>query len=438
MNSSVPRAADSRAEAAQSIASMSSPRTYGREPATSVPTPRRPPWHRAERQPDQPTARDEGKDRRRGRSSGRGLLVIRLEDARRRRDAARARRAELGQRDVPAGAPGVRERLRREDDPVTEDRQEEVLDVDRGDVRAVVEERPARARRARARGSRGRTRRPPPRASRGSRARARRSSARAAGRGRRRAPRPRAARPPRPSRPARASASGWCSRWSSMISSSSSSDGYPSEVFRKKRSSCASGSGKVPSYSIGFSVARSRNGLGSRRVSAVRRHLLLGHRLEQRGLGLRHRAVDLVDEHDVREDRPGLELELPDLLVVDREAGDVVRLQVGRALDPGRDRALDRLGDRPGEHGLRGARHVLEEHVAAARERAEDEPDLLASCRGRRSRCSRGAARRSRRRARPAPPRPPRPRRSQPERSEPRRRTTASPPALRRPAARAA
>ena len=30
-----------------------------------------------------------------------------------------------------------------EDDPVTEDRQEEVLDVDRGDVRAIVEERPA-------------------------------------------------------------------------------------------------------------------------------------------------------------------------------------------------------------------------------------------------------------------------------------------------------
>ena len=36
---------------------------------------------------------------------------------------------------------------------------------------------------------------------------------------------------------------------------------------------------------------------------AVDRHLLLGHRLEQRGLRLRHRAVDLVDEHDVREDR---------------------------------------------------------------------------------------------------------------------------------------
>src|SRR4051812_23977342 len=36
--------------------------------------------------------------------------------------------------------------------------------------------------------------------------------------------------------------------------------------------------------------------------------LLLGHRLEQRGLRLRHRAIDLVDEYDIREDRPRAEL----------------------------------------------------------------------------------------------------------------------------------
>ena len=71
---------------------------------------------------------------------------------------------------------------------------------------------------------------------------------------------------------------------------------------------------------------------------AVDRHLPLGHRLEQRRLRLRHRAVDLVDEHDVREDRPGPELEVARLLVVDREPGDVGRLQVGRALDAGRPR----------------------------------------------------------------------------------------------------
>src|SRR5512134_434543 len=41
MNSSVPCAADRRAEAAQSIASTSSPGWYGRELATSEPVPRR-------------------------------------------------------------------------------------------------------------------------------------------------------------------------------------------------------------------------------------------------------------------------------------------------------------------------------------------------------------------------------------------------------------
>jgi hypothetical protein len=41
MNSSVPRADESRADAFQSIASTSSPGWYGRDPATSDPCPRR-------------------------------------------------------------------------------------------------------------------------------------------------------------------------------------------------------------------------------------------------------------------------------------------------------------------------------------------------------------------------------------------------------------
>ena len=111
---------------------------------------------------------------------------------------------------------------------------------------------------------------------------------------------------------------------------------------------------------------------------AVDRHLALGHRLEQRRLRLRRRAVDLVDEEDVREDRPRPELEVARLLVEDGHAGDVGRLQVGRALDP-RDRdAVDAAADRAGEHRLRGAGHVLEQHVAAAHQRGEDELDLLA------------------------------------------------------------
>jgi hypothetical protein len=144
-------------------------------------------------------------------------------------------------------------------------------------------------------------------------------------------------------------------------------------VRRKKRSSCASGSGNVPSCSIGFSVASSRKGSGS---LAVDGDLVLGHRLEQRGLCLRHRAVDLVDEHDVGEDRARAELELAAALVEDREARDVRRLEVGRALDPRGRGTLDRLRDRAGEHRLGSSRDVLEQHVTPAGQRGEDELDL--------------------------------------------------------------
>ena len=129
---------------------------------------------------------------------------------------------------------------------------------------------------------------------------------------------------------------------------------------------------------MGFSVASSRNGYGSARVTPSTVTLLLRHRLEQRGLRLRRRAVDLVDEDDVREDRPRAELEVPRLLVEDGEPGDVGRLEVRRALDALRDRALDAPRDRPREHGLRRAGHVLEEDVAVARERGQDELDLVA------------------------------------------------------------
>ncbi len=70
------------------------------------------------------------------------------------------------------------------------------------------------------------------------------------------------------------------------------------------RSSCASGSGYVPSCSIGFCVASTKNGSGSRCVVPAGRDRVLLHRLQQRGLRLRRGAVDLVGEHDVGEDRP--------------------------------------------------------------------------------------------------------------------------------------
>jgi hypothetical protein len=117
--------------------------------------------------------------------------------------------------------------------------------------------------------------------------------------------------------------------------------------------------------------------LGQESRLAVDRHLALGHRLEQGGLRLRHRAVDLVDEQDVREDRARPELEVALLLVVDREACDVGRLQVGRALHAGELEPGDRLRDRARENGLRRARDVFEEDMPLAGERREYELDLV-------------------------------------------------------------
>ena len=66
----------------------------------------------------------------------------------------------------------------------------------------------------------------------------------------------------------------------------------------------------------------------------VGRHLLLLHRLEQRGLRLRRGAIDLVGEEKIREDGTRLEAEDRVSLVVDRRARDVGGHQVGRELDP--------------------------------------------------------------------------------------------------------
>ena len=66
-------------------------------------------------------------------------------------------------------------------------------------------------------------------------------------------------------------------------------------------------------------------------------HAVLLHRLQQRRLRLGRRAVDLVGEHDVGEDRPVDEAERAPagrvVLLEDVGAGDVRRHQVGRELD---------------------------------------------------------------------------------------------------------
>ena len=120
--------------------------------------------------------------------------------------------------------------------------------------------------------------------------------------------------------------------------------------------------------------------LGQLAAHAVHRDLALPHRLQQRRLGARRGAVDLVGQEDVGEDRPLVEAEALGAGVVDRHTDDVRRQQIGRelhALEGGADRAGERLGQR----GLAGAGVVLEQHVTAAGECGQQPADrqLLAA-----------------------------------------------------------
>ena len=135
----------------------------------------------------------------------------------------------------------------------------------------------------------------------------------------------------------------------------------------------------MPSISSGFCVARTKNGGSSGYALPGDGDLVLLHRLEQARLGLRRRAVDLVGEDEVREDRPGLELEDPLAVLLDEDvgAGDVGGHQVGGELDPV-ERAVDDVGDRADEHRLAEARDAFEQDVAVGEQAGQRLADELA------------------------------------------------------------
>ena len=81
-------------------------------------------------------------------------------------------------------------------------------------------------------------------------------------------------------------------------------------ILNMKRSSCASGSGYVPSCSIGFCVARTKNGCASWYGLPPTVTCCSCMACEQRGLRLGRGAVDFVGEDDVGEDRALDETEL--------------------------------------------------------------------------------------------------------------------------------
>ena len=108
--------------------------------------------------------------------------------------------------------------------------------------------------------------------------------------------------------------------------------------------------------------------------AALHGDAMLLHRLEQRRLRLRRRAVDFVGQHDVGEDRPGRELHLPPagrrILVDDVGAGDVRRHQVGRELDAV-ELEVEHARHRMDEQRLGEAGHADDQAVAADEQRQQ-------------------------------------------------------------------
>ena len=91
------------------------------------------------------------------------------------------------------------------------------------------------------------------------------------------------------------------------------------------------------------------------------------HRFQHGALRAGAGAVDLVSEDDTGQNRAGAVFEIVDLTIVDADADDIGREQIGCELD-----ALEADSQRGGQ-GLRQGRladagHIFEQHVAFAKE----------------------------------------------------------------------
>jgi hypothetical protein len=111
----------------------------------------------------------------------------------------------------------------------------------------------------------------------------------------------------------------------------------------------------------------------------VDRDVPLLHALEQAGLRLGRGAVDLVDQHDVGEHRPGPELEAVLALVEDVGAHDIGWKQVGRALDAC-VLGVDGSGQRARQRCLPHAGVVLDQHVPLGQQRDQDVAHRVVGC----------------------------------------------------------
>jgi len=103
--------------------------------------------------------------------------------------------------------------------------------------------------------------------------------------------------------------------------------------------------------------------------------LVFLHGLQERALGFRRGAVDLVNQNDLGENRPGMELEAARVAVVYRHANDVRRQHVGGALDAVKVQT-EQLGQHMSQDRLANARHVFDEQMATCQQADQGKADL--------------------------------------------------------------
>ena len=133
----------------------------------------------------------------------------------------------------------------------------------------------------------------------------------------------------------------------------------------------------MPSYSIGFWVARTRNGRSSGRVtpSVVTCRSCIASSSAACVFG-GARLISSASRRCVKIG-PGAELEVAVALVPDRRAGHVGGQQVGRELDAAEAEPA-RLGEGARGQRLREPGHVLEQDVAVGEQAEQDQLELLA------------------------------------------------------------
>ena len=133
-------------------------------------------------------------------------------------------------------------------------------------------------------------------------------------------------------------------------------------IRNRNRSSWLSGSRYVPSWSTGFCVAITMNGASSRRLtpSAVIWRSSIASSSADWVFG-EARLISSASTM-LAKSGPGFEAERLGGALVDADADEVGRQQIGRELDP-LPAAVDRGRQRLGQAGLADAGHVLDEEV---------------------------------------------------------------------------